>query len=85
MLKCRELARLVASDEFAEAGWWRRAAMRFHLFMCRDCTRYASQLRLLGAAVRDLGQRDTPSDARLKGLERSILERLAKGPGDDGS
>lgn len=73
MLRCKEVARRIASDEFAEAVWTERLAVRLHLFMCRHCRRYAAQLRAIGVAARKIwgpGSQDTPAQ-----LERQILER----------
>ncbi len=73
MLRCREVARRVASGELADAGWAQRLSVRFHLFMCRDCTRYAAQLDGIGAAARASLQAGEPSPAVLRRLERDIL------------
>ena len=53
MPSCREIARMVASDELTDAGWVRRLSVRFHLLMCRHCTRYAAELRAIGASARN--------------------------------
>lgn len=56
---CRELARLVATDEIANAPWSKRLVARVHLFVCRPCRAYCEQLRAIGSTVRDL---HTPSE-----------------------
>ena len=53
MLNCREVTRLVASDEIKAAGWGRRLSVRLHLFTCRKCRRYVAQLRALGVYARN--------------------------------
>ena len=73
MVSCRELARLVAGGELADAGWARRLSVRFHLVMCRHCKRYAAQLDGIGAAARPSLQAGEPSAAVLRRLEREIL------------
>ncbi len=75
MLSCREVARLIASDELADAGRPKRALVGIHLLMCRGCRRYAAQLRAISTAA--LERRGfSPADLQaLKRLERSILER----------
>ncbi len=75
MPSCKEVARLIASEELADAGRSKRALVRIHLLMCRHCRRYAAQLRAIGAAAQD--RWDTrPADRKaLERLERSILER----------
>ena len=70
MLKCKEVARLLASDELEGARLHRRLSVRAHLLMCRHCRRYAAQLRALGSAARDLWgtkEPDTEAIARLRG------------------
>ncbi len=75
MLSCIEVTRLIASDEFAEAGWLKRIGLRFHLLMCRCCRRYQKQLSALGAGARDRWG-DSPKDPHtLERLERQILEQ----------
>ena len=75
MPNCKEVARLIASDELADAAWLSRAPVRLHLLMCRDCRGYAAQLRAIGAGARnrwDLGAADRAGFEQLQG---SILER----------
>lgn len=82
MLTCKQVARTIAADELATAGWRRRLSVRLHLVMCRHCRRYARQLRAIGGAARrlfDSGLREPGSRERLR---RSILDRVAP-PEDD--
>ncbi len=75
MPSCKEVARLIASEELADAGRSKRALVRIHLLMCRHCRRYAGQLRAIGSAVQDRwGTRPADRQA-LEKLERSILKR----------
>jgi hypothetical protein len=37
MLKCKEIAGMLASDGLETAPWTRRLAVRLHLAMCRHC------------------------------------------------
>ena len=75
MLTCRDLTRMIASEEFAEAGWRRRLGARFHLAMCRYCRRYVAQLRAIGESARRMLQRRDADPATLDRLERAILDR----------
>ena len=79
MLSCREVATLIASDELATAGWWRRFTVRAHLFMCRHCRGYAGQIRALGTAARAESEPTSEEKGRLERLERSLLERAKRG------
>ncbi len=75
MLTCRDLTRMIASEEFAEAGWRRQLVVRFHLAMCRHCRRYAAQLRAIGKAARRMLRGGDADPATLDRLERAILDR----------
>ncbi len=75
MLKCRELTRMIASDELAEASWPVRMGGWLHLLMCRHCRRYATQIRALAAGARRSWGPEAEDSARLDQLERRILER----------
>ncbi len=75
MLSCQEVARLIASEELADAGRSKRALVRIHLLMCRHCRRYAAQLRAISTATLERGGFGPADLQALKRLERSILER----------
>ena len=79
MLNCQEVARLIASEELADAGWLSRALVRLHLLRCRDCAGYAAQLRAIGIAARDRWDLGEADSATLERLESSILERCLDG------
>ena len=82
MPTCREVSRMVASDELASAGWRRRLAFRLHWLMCRHCRRYSRQIEAIGTAARQvLGVAEAHSGSRER-LRSSILDKLAPGDGD---
>ncbi len=54
MMSCKETTEGIATDRFASAGFFTRLSLRFHLFMCRHCRSYASQIRSLGDTTRCL-------------------------------
>ena len=82
MLNCKEVTRKIASDEFREAGWRERLLVRFHLLLCRFCRRYAAQLRLIGAATRELYGPSSQDPSTLERLEGQILARSRPGAED---
>ncbi len=82
MLSCKEVTRKIARDEFREVGWRERLAVRLHLFLCRYCRRYASQLRVIGAAARELCGPCSQDPSTLERLERQILARSRPGTKD---
>lgn len=51
---CREMTRLVCTEELARAPWYRRACARLHLLVCRDCRAYCTQMRRIGQTAREL-------------------------------
>ncbi len=81
MLNCREVARSIASDELADATWFNRALIRFHLLMCRHCRGYAAQLRAIGAAARNRSGSHVADSASFEKLQTSILERCLDASG----
>jgi len=74
MLNCRELTRMIASDELPEASSSLRLRGWFHLLICRHCRRYTTQIRALGTGARRCWGAETEDSARLDQLERRILE-----------
>ncbi len=82
MTSCKDVTRKIASDEFREAGWRKRLAVRLHLFLCRYCRRYAAQLRVIGAAARELCGPSSQDPSTLERLERQILVRSRPGAED---
>ncbi len=75
---------MIASEEFAEAGWRRRLVVRFHLAMCRYCRRYAAQLCAIGESVRQMLRSGDADPATLDRLERAILDPSPGKPGGGG-
>ena len=72
MMSCKEVARAIASDEYAEAGWLRRLGIRFHLFMCRGCHHYEDQVKCLGEVARDMACEGGEDCAALERLEKCL-------------
>ncbi len=85
MLNCKEVARLTASDELADAVWSDRALVRLHLLMCRHCKGYSAQLRAIGAAARDRWDSGDEHGATFEKLQSSILERCLDASDGDAS
>ncbi len=81
---CREFTKKLSSDEFREAGLWKRLTVRFHLLMCCHCRSYAAQLRTIGETARDLWGPHSEDPSTLERLEREILE-TTRGDHEGGS
>jgi hypothetical protein len=76
MPSCKQVARLLGSGELDRASFAIRLAGRLHLWMCRHCARFASQLRLLGSAARrahELSERE--GDSLEERITRNLLRR----------
>ena len=73
MLKCREVAYLVASGEIAELGWMKRLEVRLHWLFCKNCRLYAEQMARLGEVARRAWGPGTTDPAIIDRLERKIL------------
>ena len=82
MLSCKEVTRIVASDELVGAGWRRKLVIRFHFLFCRHCRRYAAQLRAIGQSARNLLGFGAEEPEAIRRLERAILQRFLDRPTD---
>lgn len=74
MLNCKEVSRIVASDELESLGTLKRLRVRFHLLICRKCSRYAEQIRTIGVAARNKFRNLMQDEASIVRLERAILD-----------
>lgn len=50
-LTCREASRLLLERENRELRRMERLTLRMHLAMCRMCTRFSGQIRLMNRAM----------------------------------
>ena len=75
-VNCQEVCRKIASDEYAEAGWWEQSIIRFHLWKCPECRMYARQIRELGISVCDLLRDAEPLAPDLERLADTICRSL---------
>jgi len=53
MLNCREVARLASEALDRKLTLKERIGLRFHLMMCKLCTRYVRQLKFVHQAICD--------------------------------
>lgn len=74
MISCRDVAKLLTSDELVSQSRWKRLEVRLHLRMCDYCTRLARQIERLRAAARQLGASDESLDPD---LEQRIIRKLS--------
>ncbi len=76
MMNCREASRLASERLDRKLSVRERLAFRFHLMMCRTCTRYARQLRFVTTAVAAQQSRE-PGSTRDDGLPEAARARIA--------
>ncbi len=58
MISCKNVAKLLMSDQFQAQSWWKRMEVRLHLAMCRFCSRLARQMEQLRSAARRVSQQE---------------------------
>ena len=78
MLRCKEVAELLAGPEKAPGGfrqWW---ALRMHLMFCDKCREYALGLGRLRRSVRALWAESGPGEERVERM-RAEVRRAADG------
>ena len=82
MLRCREISRLVSESMDHDLSFRQRMQMRMHLAMCRLCSGFARQLRLLRRAARENPERLTDTgddtDSRLSDEARERIKTALK-------
>lgn len=78
MPNCREVARLIASDDLEDAPWPMRLMARFHLFRCKDCRQYAEELEMMGRASRDALNADSMDPKTVQRLEGTIMDYMLR-------
>ncbi len=78
MPTCEEVCHKIASDEFADGGWWQRLWYQLHLLLCYVCRGYAAQVQAIGKGAQRLAQ-ERATDAEpevLRRLEDDILRHV---------
>lgn len=76
MFNCREISRLVSDSMDRRLSWQRRMGIRFHLLMCRHCTRYQQQLRYIRKLLRTFAS--ASEDSSYQVLDEQAKERLRR-------
>lgn len=63
MLRCREISKLVSESMDRDLPVRTRIGLRMHLAMCRMCSGFARQMRLIRRAVREAPERIAPDES----------------------
>jgi hypothetical protein len=73
MISCKNVAKLLMSDQLQAQSWWKRMDVRLHLAMCGLCSRLARQVEQLRSAARRMSDQDEADP----GLEDRLIRRLS--------
>ncbi len=76
MLKCRQVTRLVATDDYKELGLLKKVEFKLHLLMCNHCQRYFSQIKSLGCEAREAAKEHEAGPEQLNRMENNIMDGL---------
>ncbi len=75
MLKCKDVSRLIAADQLRTARFGTRLAVRAHLLMCTQCSRFAGEIREVSRTLRMLPPEQVTDDETKQAVIR-IVRRL---------
>ena len=56
MLNCKDVTQLASESLDRKLTWMERIGLRFHLMMCKLCTRYVRQLKFMHQACSGMDQ-----------------------------
>lgn len=79
MIRCKGVARLLTIGEIDQLGFWSRLPIRLHLWMCRHCSRLASQMEGLRLGARNVAGSMNKEEMGDKSLEERVLRKLDSG------
>jgi len=75
MIRCKEVATLLDTEQVASTSLWRRVGVRLHLIMYRNCRRFERQLRELRVGAQSI-RSGLDAEASAAGLEQKIVRTL---------
>ena len=73
MISCKNVAKLLMSDQLQAQSWWKRLEVRVHLAMCKFCFRLARQIEQLRSATRRMSEQEEADS----GVEDRLIRRLS--------
>ena len=76
MITCKGVAQLLASDQLDQLSFWKRLSVRFHLWMCRHCSEFASQVDGLTVGARKITASIDDEKTGDQSLEERVLGKL---------
>ncbi len=80
MISCRDVTKLITSDQVLYENWLKRLEVKVHLLMCRHCSRVVRQVESLRKSARELWEVSDQPDPGNGGdeLESRVLHKLLK-------
>lgn len=77
MTNCKETSTLVTQSLDRRLNWRERIAMRIHLAVCENCTRFAQQMHLIREWL--TGEEETPQPGLSEEGRKRIAGKLQDG------
>lgn len=75
MMNCKDVMTKLSSDE--KLSFMKKMDLKFHLLMCRGCSRFKEQLALIKDNVENLVTQDLQlQEIRIKDIEKRVLSKL---------
>lgn len=56
MMKCKQASQLISQGLDVSLSKRERFALKFHLLICKYCSRFSQQLKMLNVAINNLGK-----------------------------
>jgi hypothetical protein len=81
LFNCREISQLVSRSMDENTPLYRRLGIRFHMMMCRYCSRYEKQLDTIQQTIQSIGALNTElvpktmSSERKQIIKKSLAEK----------
>lgn len=75
MLSCREVVKILASDELLPFG--KSLSLKLHLLVCRLCKMYSLQLQVINSSTKNvLKEAEDVNPEVVEGIVQNVVEKL---------
>jgi hypothetical protein len=75
MKSCKEISKLLSEDQ--ELPFLQKVELKMHLLICKNCSTYAIQLKMLKEGFHKLYLKLTEvENSKVKELEKNVLDKL---------
>lgn len=77
MLSCKEIVRLLSSDQ--PIPLMKKAELKMHLMMCNPCSRYSKHLQMLADGFKKLFREKTKIDpSQIERFEKQVIDEIKR-------